>query len=467
MDAIDVAFAGAFEQARLIREGEISSPELVQLCLDRIAALDPSLRAFTTVRAEAALAEAHEAQSGNQRHEGGSLLGVPIAIKDNIDIAGDVTSYGTGAVHRRAERDAEVIRRLRTAGAIVLGKTTLPELALWTQFTASATWGITRNPWDPRYSCGGSSGGSAVAVAAGMVGAAIGSDGGGSIRVPAAVCGVVGLKPQRDRVPLSPQREHWHGLSVLGPMARTVADAALIFDAIADPPTPSNPEERSLVEAATRDPRRLRVAFSFKPAYRTPVSSLARQAVTETTRLLDALGHETTEQDPAYERLRPLIGPRVLRGLYDDLQLLDDLHNLENRTRRLARLGRLVSDAQVARVRAREGARAAHIIRLFTTHDVLITPVVARPPELAETGPSRGLIRNLSASTPWIAYTQPWNFTGQPAVSVPICIADSELPVGVQLVGRPGDEATIIGLAGQLERAQMWSNRRPPVATVA
>ena len=158
----------------------------------------------------------------------------------------------------------------------------------------------------------------------------------------------------------------------------------------------------SLLLAATMDPRPLRIAVSLKPAYRTPIGAPARQAVAEARRLVDELGHETTEQDPEYGRLRPLIGPRLLRGIHDDLQDLDDVHQLEARTRRLARLGRLVSAARVARTRSQEPARAAQINSLFKSHDVLITPVVAQPPALADMWANRGLLRNLLASTPWI-----------------------------------------------------------------
>ena len=185
------------------------------------------------LREDAARAEAAAAQERLDSGERAPLLGVPVAVKDNFDLAGEVTSHGTGIAHTPAAHDCEVVLRLRAAGAVIIGITTLPELAAFGQFTESATWGVTRNPWNATRTPGGSSGGSAVAVTAGMAALAVGTDGGASVRVPAAMCGLVGIKPQRGRIPLTPLGEHWHGLAHAGPMARTVADAALLLDVLA------------------------------------------------------------------------------------------------------------------------------------------------------------------------------------------------------------------------------------------
>src|SRR4051812_39130099 len=202
--AADLGYAGIARQAELVRSGTVTARELVELSLERIARLDPTLNAFRAVRAERALAEAAAAQARLREGRTAPLLGVPMAVKDNMDVAGELTTHGTGVVGEPAAADCEVVRRLRAAGAIVVGQTNMPELALWPQLTESQTWGATRNPWDPQRSTGGSSGGSAAAVAAGMVAGALGSDGGGSIRVPSAACGLFGLKPQRGRIPLAP-----------------------------------------------------------------------------------------------------------------------------------------------------------------------------------------------------------------------------------------------------------------------
>src|SRR5436190_5576319 len=223
----DLAFAGLAGQADLVRAGAVSPRGLVELCLERIGRLDGALNAFRVVVAERALAEA-------ERPRDGPLRGVPVAVKDDVDVAGELTTHGTGAVRRPARADAEVVRRLRGAGAIVIGKTNLPELALWGAFTESATWGRTANPWDTTRSPGGSSGGSAAAVAAGLVGGALGSDGGASVRVPAACCGLFGLKPERGRIPTAPHAERWHGLMMYGPLTRTVLDAGLLLDVCGD-----------------------------------------------------------------------------------------------------------------------------------------------------------------------------------------------------------------------------------------
>jgi amidase len=218
----------------------------VALYLERIERFDGRLNAFRVVLADRALAEAEEADRRIAAGETAPLLGVPIAVKDNVDVAGEITTFGTGSYDTPAAADSAHYRRLRDAGAVLIGKTNLPELAIW-PFTESQTWGRTRNPWNPERSSGGSSGGSGAAVAAGLVGAASASDGGGSIRIPAAACGLFGLKPQRGRVSLMPLHEHWLGLSVAGCLSRRVIDTALWLDVAAGPEpgdadTPPPPE---------------------------------------------------------------------------------------------------------------------------------------------------------------------------------------------------------------------------------
>jgi amidase len=230
----ELAFSGAARQAELVRQKEVSPRELVQLYLDRIARLDGQLNAFRTVIGERALAEAEQAEARLAAGEERPLLGVPVAIKDGQDVAGELTTHGTGAYGPPARADAEIVRRLRAAGAIVIGKTLLPELAIF-GCTESATWGVTRNPWNLDRTPGGSSGGSAAAVAAGLVSVASASDGAGSIRIPASYCGLFGLKPQRGRVSLMPLPEHWYGLSVAGCLSRRVLDSALFLDVVSGP----------------------------------------------------------------------------------------------------------------------------------------------------------------------------------------------------------------------------------------
>src|SRR5947207_1348310 len=229
MDASELAYAGIARQAELIAAGELSARELLDVYLARIERFDPLLNAFRVVFAERARLEADQADARRRAGETRPLLGVPVAIKDDIDVAGEVTAWGTNAHGPPAQADAEVVRRLREAGAVIIGKTNVPELTIW-PFTESATFGVTRNPWNRQRAPGGSSGGSAAAVAAGLVGAALGSDGAGSIRIPSAWCGLFGLKPQRGRVSVAPRSRAWHGLSVNGVITRVVADTALFHD---------------------------------------------------------------------------------------------------------------------------------------------------------------------------------------------------------------------------------------------
>ena len=265
-----LAFAGAARQAEMIRRGDVSSLELVELYLERIGRLDTELNAFRTVMAERAVADARQADARRGAGDERPLLGVPIAVKDTEDLGGEVTTRGTAAHGGPAERDGDLVGRLRAAGAVILGKTNLPELAIMGS-TEGPAFGVTRNPWDTDRTPGGSSGGSGAAVAAGLCAAATGSDGAGSIRIPAACCGLVGLKPQRDRISLAPRTEHWYGLSVVGFLTRSVADTALLLDVAV-----ARPLERTFAEAAAADPGRLRIALSFKPPAPVRVSASVR-----------------------------------------------------------------------------------------------------------------------------------------------------------------------------------------------
>jgi amidase len=318
MDAAELAYAGIARQAEMIAAGELSSRELLELYLARIERLDPRLNAFRVVLGERAMLEADQADA--RRRGGGErpLLGVPIAVKDEIDVAGEVTTYGTSAYGAPAREDAEIVRRLRAAGALVIGKTHMPELGAY-PWTDSPTWGVTRNPWGLARTPGGSSGGSAAAVAAGLVGAALAGDGGGSIRFPAAYCGLFGLKTQRGRVPLAPHVNAWHGLAVNGVLTRSVRDSALFYDAIADgPPDPGVPPvpRGSLLDALSpgtgssspdSGPRALRIAVSTKlpPSPLTRLHPDNQGALEETAALLRRLGHEVNEWQIDHGPLAP------------------------------------------------------------------------------------------------------------------------------------------------------------------
>ncbi len=360
----DPVFAGLARQAELIAAGELSSRELVEMCLRRIERLDPTLNAFRVVFAERALAEA--GQADGRRGAGGSrpLLGVPIAIKDDTDVAGEITAHGTNAFGEPAREDAEVVRRLRAAGAVIVGKTNVPELEI-TPFTESPTFGATRNPWDLNRTPGGSSGGSAAAVAAGLVGGALGSDGGGSIRIPAGCCGLFGLKTQRGRIPMAPLGEPWHGLSVYGPIVRHVADAALFTDVTGD--------GEPLTPAVDRAPGSLRIAVATNvpPPILASPDAEQRGAVESTAELLRGLGHEVTAVEVPYGTTMPAFIYRYLHGIADAARALPHPERLARRTRGFVRLGRLIPAVALQRALAEAEKNARAIATVFERADVL------------------------------------------------------------------------------------------------
>lgn len=464
----DLAFAGVARLSELLRAGEVTPRELVELYLVRIERLDPRLGAFVSVRPRAALAEADAALERLRAGEPGPLLGVPVVVKDNVDIAGEVTGHGTAANETPATRDAEVVRRLRACGAPILGKTAMPELALWAHMTESRTHPPTRNPWNPGRAAGGSSGGTAVAVAAGLAPAGLGSDGGASIRVPSALCGVFGLKPTRGRISTLPDREHWHGLSVYGAIARSVLDAALFDDAVRGPApgeahTPSEPEI-SFADAARQEPGRMRIVVSLKgtlPGIK--LGPAARRAVTQTAELLRTLGHELTERDPDYGQLLPDVMPLYLAGVADDEAKLEHPERLEPRTRQMAAIGRRVHGRALRRGLRRQPIAAARIHAIFSGHDVLLTPVTAAQPALVGKWQGQGPVRTFYGSGPYVSYTAVWNYLGYPAAAVPAGFDETGMPTAVQLVAPSGGETTLLSLAAQIEKARPWAHTRPPM----
>ena len=457
MDFSDLAYAGATRQAELLRAGELSSRELVEGYLARIERIEPSLNAFRLVYSERALAEADQADARLRAGDERPLLGVPVAVKDNVDVAGDVTCFGTRSPRPAATADSEVVSRLRGAGAVLIGRTHLPELAIW-PFTESASWGVTRNPWGFDRTCGGSSGGSAAAVAAGLAPLGLASDGGGSIRIPAACCGLFGLKPSRGRVSLAPLPDHWHGLTALGAVSRGVLDSALFLDAVADR------GDGSFVEAARSEPGRLRVAFSSKPPVMARTAEPVLRVLHATADLLRSLGHEVVEHEPDYGDIRSPFGPRWVRGIYDDSrELIADTGQLERRTRQMIAAGRLTPKALLDRAMRGEAALVGRLRATFDNFDVLLTPTLAAPPVRAGRWEGTSAMRTFMGVAAWTPGTATWNVTGQPAAAVPAGFTDDGLPLSVQLVGRKDDEATLFSLSAQIERERPWADRRPPI----
>jgi len=467
VQAEEIAFVGAARQAEMVRAGEVSPTELVQLSLDRIARIDPQLNSFRKVFAEKALLEAQQAEARRSAGEERPLLGVPVAIKDEVDV---VKTKGTDAFTEPAAADCEMVRRLREAGAIIVGLTLLPEMAIC-GFTESATYGVTRNPWDPQRTPGGSSGGSAAAVAAGLVPIASGGDGAGSIRIPASSCGLFGLKPSRGRVSLAPYLEGWRGLAVEGCLSRSVLDTALWLDVVSggsqEPEAPP-PPDRPFVEAARQAPGKLRIAHStLAPRNALPptVSDEAKGAVAATAELLSGLGHEVVQRDPDWGRIGDNITARFLGGVAETVREVPHPERLERRTRGFGRLGTLLPKSLYERAMG-EG-RAADVARvnaIFESHDLLMTPVMGGTALPVRRWEGQGALRTVLGMGRFYPYCVPWNHLGNPAMSVPAGFSPDGMPLAVQIIARRGDEATLLSLAAQLEAERPWAEARPPIS---
>ena len=460
----DLAFTPALDQAALVRAGDVSPLELVELYLERIERLDPQLNAYVTVDADGARAAAQAPVEGPFR-------GVPIPIKDLNETAGLRTTYSCRAFADYVPKaDAAVVRRIREAGFVIIGKTNTPELGS-IGMTESELNGDCRNPWDVSRTPGGSSGGAACAVAAGLAPIAHASDGGGSIRIPASCCNLFGLKPSRGRISPAPYGSGSLGLGTSGPIARTVRDAAALLDVMAgyepgDFYVAPAPERPFLAEAGA-DPGRLRIAVTTDPPVDVPVDPACRAAVAAAAVLLGELGHDVIEATPAWrsddaiEQFTRIwqIGPAV-SGV-DDLSLLEPLNRM------LAENARTTTSPEAATAVMRLQALTRQIVAFWSDIDVVVTPTLALPPvpigwtwDGADGDPAVAFSRQWQ----WTPFTAIVNATGQPAMSVPLRRSDDGLPIGVQMIGPPFGEAMLIRLAAQLEDAQPWADARPPLS---
>jgi amidase len=460
--------AGLADQAQWLAEGRISSRRLVEASLDRLSETEPVLNAFRLVRAEAALAEAEAADRRLAMGERGLLLGVPVAIKDDTDLAGEPTAFGCQGSFPRKEVDGEAIRRLRAAGAVIVGKTNTPELGQW-PFTEGPAFGATRNPWNPAYSPGGSSGGSAATVAAGVVGGALGSDGAGSVRIPAAWTNLVGIKPQRGRISSWPDPEAFNGLTTVGPLARRVLDAALLLDAVrgncpGDLHQPTPPLEDYAL-AATRSPGRLRIAVSMRVPFSLAVARPdpeIRRAVERLAEQLARLGHDVEDENPRYGLIGLSFVPRSTAALVGWRNRVADPRLLDPRTEHNLRLGSVLRGPALRLARASEAHFRGRIGTVFADHDVLLVPTTAGLP--SPIGAYDGLTgwETDQAMASRCPYAWPWNVLGWPGINVPAGLTGSGLPLGAQLLGPACSETTLISLAAELEDVERWHERRPP-----
>jgi amidase len=463
----------ATELAALVRAGDVSARELVEASLRRIDELQPSINAFTHVAHESALATADAIGSDDSR----PFAGVPIAVKDNRSVAGLPLTMGSDAFGDFVTgRDSYLVRRLREAGFVIVGKTSMPEMGILPT-TEPRRFGPTRNPWDTDRTPGGSSGGAAAAVAAGMVPVAHGNDGGGSIRIPAACCGLVGLKPARGRVSVGPDGGHSF-LVCDGVLTRTVRDTATVLDVLAGPepgdatwaPPPPAVGYTALTEV---DPGHLRIALTVEPPLEdATVDPVCEQAARDAASLLESLGHHVEEITPPWSGLNLLpdftrsFGPLVsfttwLAGRLNGRETTAE--DVEPLTWMLYDHARAQDTMKYLIAEHRLESEARSIVQALASYDVVLTPVVARRPvpigEINGLGPDpMASFRRSGYFTPFTAI---FNVTGQPAIALPLYQGDDGLPTGVQLVGPPAREEVLLSLAAQLEAALPWADRAP------
>jgi amidase len=441
----------AIEIANAVRAGELRPTDVVREYLDRIARLDPEIGAFRAVRAERALAEAAEIEARTDLAEL-PLAGVPVAIKDNIEVAGEQMRNGSAATDEAPRtQDHPVTARLRAAGAVVVGLTNVPELCLPPM--TDSVYGISHNPWDRGRTPGGSSGGSAAAVAAGMVPFAHGNDGLGSIRIPAACCGLVGIKPGTGVVPASIDGTPvWDGLSENGPLATTVQDAALALSVIA-----------ADTELATLDdPGRLRIGLSVRHAQvGLPIDPQFVAAAKAVGSAFSDLGHAVTPHTTGYPAW---LGNGALRSWFSFARETAkplDRRRLDRRTRQMATIGSALNAVGLGGAGTRAKWRSGEAEKFFGDVDVLLLPALSQPPASAVRWGQRGALPNTVTSLKVASLFAPWNIAGWPAMSVPAGLDTRGLPIGVQLVARPGGERTLLNLAAQLEAARPWPRLAP------
>ena len=456
------------QQLYQLASGAVTSDELVRRSLRAIVASQSTLNCFRVVLTQQALDDAAAADRRRAAGEQLPLLGIPIAVKDDVDVAGVPTNFGAGGNIRPATADSEVVRRLRAAGAVIVGKTNTCELGQW-PFTSGPAFGHTFNPWSRKHTPGGSSGGSAAAVAAGLVTAAIGSDGAGSVRIPAAWTHLVGIKPQRGRISTWPLPEAFNGITVNGVLARTVTDAALVLDAAsgnADGDLHTPPPVR-VSEYVGRAPGPLKIAMSTKfpmTVFRARLHPEIRAAMDTVAGQLEELGHTISEADPSYGlRMSWSFLSRSTSGLLDWADRLGHDVTLDKRTVTNMRMGRLLSESVLRKARAHEADSQRRVGWIFNLVDVVLAPTTAQPPPPAHDFDHRGGLSTDRAMIRACPVTWPWNLLGWPAINVPAGFTSAGLPIGVQLMGPANSEPLLISLAAELEAINGWAAQQPAI----
>lgn len=458
----------ATAQAAEIRAGTVSATELTLAYLEAIERVDDSLRSYVAVTAEEALAGARDADTRLHGHETDHplppFLGTTASFKDVVDVAGVATTQSCKLlVDHVPEADAPIVERFRAGGFVVLGKTNVPEFC--TTMTDSELNGTCRNPWDLERTPGGSSGGAAAALSAGLCALAHGTDGAGSVRVPASYCGLVGMKATRGLLSPGPEAGNaYYGTSEDGVLTRSVRDLAGMLDVMtAGAWSPAS--DRSHLDALTSDPGRLRVAVCVEPPMGTADPECAA-AASETGALLESLGHAVVEATPEWATILAVAdGPGGVPGMAGDVAL-DDIDHLEPRNRPL--LQRLTALTVIDHAAWVDRARVAtrEFCRFWGDIDILVTPTCGiTAPSVSYATWDQTPEEHLTTFMSFPNFAQPFNLSGQPAVSLPLATHSSGLPIGVQLVARHLEEPTLVALAAQLETARPWSHRRPAMAT--
>jgi aspartyl-tRNA(Asn)/glutamyl-tRNA(Gln) amidotransferase subunit A len=465
----DLVWLPAQEVAGLIRAKKVSPVEVVDAVLARIERLNPALNCFATVTAEEARDAAIAAEVAVMTGETlGPLHGVPVSIKDLLFTRRVLTTGGSRLFADHVpEEDAVAVERLKGAGAIIVGKTTTPEFG-HKAVTESPLLGITRNPWNPALTSGGSSGGAAVAVATGLGPLAVGTDGGGSIRVPASFCGIYGLKPSFGRVPQAPGFPGWENISHTGPMTRSVRDAALMLDVIAGPDDRDRyslpATERSFLAACGEGIAGLSVAWSPDLGYARVDPEVADLCAAAAERFESFGGHvevvSPSWEDPE-EMFRVTVGAETWSVWGDRLE--SDGDKMDRSFRAFLKFGSTITSPQLLRALRGRHELWTEAQRFLARFDLLITPTVAVPPfEVGKPGLNE---INGEPSSPlgWMPFCFPFNLTGQPAASVPVGFTRAGLPVGLQIVGRRHADHTVLAASAAFEAAQPWADRRPPL----
>ena len=469
MNSIDLAFTPALDQAQLIRSKQISPLELIELYLNRIECLNPTLGSYYRIMAESAIADA-KVKTEQLMGDASALppfFGVPISIKDLNPVAGEPCSYGVKAAQKRiAEEDDGIVTKIKQAGFIILGKTATSQMGSF-PYTEPPGFPPTRNPWNLDYTPGGSSGGAASALAAGLCPVAQGSDGGGSIRGPAFCCGLVGIKPARGRVSHAPAGARLGGMATNGPLGRTVADAAALLDVMAgyisgDPYWLPDPDP-SFLDSIHQPLSQLKIAFATKLSPLGEATPLCKQAVIDTVTLLAEMNHAVDEV--VFPNLEELIEPFTI--LWQCALTEANLPGfvLEKVNRWLLGRARRVDNGAYQRAVGQTQLIARKLVAFCEPYDVLVLPTYMhssiRVGEWAKLRPAKTLEKIIH----WIAPCPPFNASGQPAISIPTGFDPNGVPIGVQLVGRPASETLLIALAARIEEARPWRQKRPEIAT--